>query len=249
MASKLSLKGLVRLLFATTLSLGAALDSGAQESLLSRTVPSFDSLNEPAVSAILRFGREADIPIGIVLNKRLCSAKFEELRIDHVPAKTALDQLSSALPAVNWSLEHGTVVFAAVDAPAAMAQFLSLAVNPYRVPEDTLQAQAAYEWLNIRASLRPNEGTAFSVLSSTEARKWPALNLGSTTVRETLDRLVGRNPGGAWILAPIKDIEKAAENRPFQLIDYSSPTDVTSLCADQLDSGDRPRATPMNSPK
>jgi hypothetical protein len=219
------------LLFAAIFGFGSDLHSTPDDPLLSRIAPSFNSTNESAISAILRFGREAKIPLGIVLDKQLCSARFEELRIDHASARTALDQLAAALTSYSWSLEDGTVVFAPLDLHTSTARFLSLVVTPYNVPEDTLQAQAGYEWLNIRASLRPNEGTALSILSSAKSRRWPPLSLGSTTVREVLNRLVGRSPGGAWILFPIEDIEKAAESRPFQLIDYSSPVEPTSPCS------------------
>ncbi|MGA8438741.1 MAG: hypothetical protein WB762_29525 [Candidatus Sulfotelmatobacter sp.] len=234
MATKPRLIGVVPFLLAAILGLGAGLDPAPEDPFFSRIVASFNAVDEPAVPAILRFGRELSIPLGIVLDKQLSSASFKEIRIEHAPVKVALDQLSSALPSYRWSLEHGTVVFAPLDAPAATARFLSWAVSAYGVPEDTLDAQTAYEWLNIRASLRPSEGTAFSVLSSAKSRKWPPLSLGPATVEEVLDRLVGRNPGGAWILCPINDIEKAAESRPFQLIDYSTPGVVALPCPDQL---------------
>jgi hypothetical protein len=232
MATKLQFSSVVSLLlFGAIFGFGSDLHSAADDPLLSRIVPSFSSTNESAISAILRFGREANIPLGIVLDKQSCSLRFEELRIDHASVRTALDQLTAGLTSYSWSLEYGTVVFAPLDLAVATTRFLSLVVNPYDVPEDTLQAQAGYEWMNIRASLRPNEGTALSILSSAKSRRWSPLSLGSTTVKEVLNRLVGRNPGGAWILFPIEDMEKAAENRPFQLIDYSSPVEPMSPCS------------------
>lgn len=232
MAIKLQLNSVVSLLLFTAIfGIGSDRHPAPDDPLLSRIVPSFNSTNESAISAIVRFGREANIPLGIVLDKQLCSLRFEEQRIDHASVRTALDQVSAALTSYSWSLEYGTVVFAPLDLPTATARFLSFVVSPYNVPEDTLQAQAGYEWLNIRASLRPNEGTALSILSSRKSLRWPPLSLSSITVREVLDRLVDRNPGGAWILFPIEDIEKAAESRPFQLIDYSSPVEPMSPCS------------------
>jgi hypothetical protein len=234
MVSKRQLGSAAALLFAAILGFGMPRRPATDDPLLSRTAPAFNSTNEAAISAILRFGREGNLPLGLVLSERLCSASLKELRINRGTVRAALDQLSSALPSYNWSLEHGTVVLAPVVVPAAAAEFLAVPLNPYLLPEDTLQAQAAYEWLNIRGSLRPNEGTAFSVLSSKASPKWPALSLGSTTIKDALDRIVARSPGGAWILSPIDDIGKAAESRPFQLVDYSNPEDALSPCGDPL---------------
>jgi hypothetical protein len=225
------------LLLLGALSLTWSPCSAADDPLLGRQVPHFYAVNEPAISGILRFGRENDIPIGIVLTKQVCSTSLSHLEIDHAASKAVINQLARILPRYTWSVEHGTVVFLPVDLPAATAHFLSLNVNPYAVPEDTLQAQAAYEWTNIRASLRPKEGTAFSVLSSPLSSRWPPLSLGSTTVREVLDRLVSRKPGGAWILLQIDALENAAENRPFQLIDYSSAAEMISPCSSFNGSG------------
>lgn len=210
----------------------------ADDPVLGLPVPDFYAVNEPAVSGMLRFGRQSSIPMGIVLSKELCSATLGHLQINHVTGKAALDQLASSLPQYAWRVEGGTVVFLPMDLSGATAHFLSLDVSPYSVPEDTLQAQAAYGWMNIRASLRPDEGTAFSVLSSTKSRRWPPLRLGAATVREVLDRLVSRKPGGAWILLPINSLENAAENRPFQLIDYSGPTEGAAPCSGLSVAGD-----------
>jgi hypothetical protein len=212
------------------LGLVCALPSVATGPILERSISSFHSANESAVTAILRFGRENHIPLGIVLSERLCSTSFADLKIDHASGREALDRLAASIPAYSWHLQWGTVDFVPSDMPAATDQFLSLRVSPYSVPRDTLQAQAAYEWMNIRASLRPTEGTAFSVLSSADSAKWPALSMGPGTVDEVLDRLVGREPGGAWLLIPVEDLGKAADRSPLRFIDYSGNDVAASPC-------------------
>jgi hypothetical protein len=212
------------------LGLACAMHPAATDPVLNRSVPSFRSTNERVVPALLRFGRESHIPLGIVLSKRLCLASFTELRIEHASGGQALDQLAASMPSYGWHLGQGTADFTPSDMSPAIDQFLSLRVNPYSVPRDTLQAQAAYEWMNIKASLRPTEGTAFSVLSSADSTKWPALSLGPERVGEVLDRLVGRDPGGAWLLLPIDDLEKAADRLPLMFVDYSAKDTMASPC-------------------
>lgn len=240
MGNKRRFGGSVFLLFIWVLGLVCALRSADIESMLDRPVRSFRSINESAVSAILRFGREARIPLGIVLNRQLCSASFGDVEIDRAPGRAVLDRIGEAMPAYHWRLEHGTVVFVPFDMPAAADQFLSVPVSPYSVPDGTLQAQAAYEWMNIRASLRPTEGTAFDVLSSAKSTRWPPLRLGRASVREVLDRLVGRDPGGAWILFPVDNLEQATAQMPLQFVDYSAKGPTPSPCSGPSDPSGRP---------
>src|SRR5215469_3657728 len=87
------------------------------------------------------------------------------------------------------------------------------------IPEDTLQTQVVFAWMNIRSSLRPNEGTAFDILSSPQSVKWPSLALNNLNVE--LDHLITRKRGGVWILFFFDDLDKAVDNSPFGVMGYS----------------------------
>jgi len=98
------------------------------------------------------------------------------------------------------------------------------------IPEDTLQTQVVFAWMNIRSSLRPNEGTAFDILSSPQSVKWPSLALNNLNVE--LDHLITRKRGGVWILFFFDDLDKAVDNSPFGVMGYSDdPRDRTSPCS------------------
>ena|SRR5215472_14258143 len=94
---------------------------------------------------------------------------------------------------VQLQLENETVVFLPDDIPAATPSFLELRVPNYSIPEDTLQTQVVFAWMNIRSSLRPNEGTAFDILSSPQSVKWPSQALNNLNVE--LDHLITRKRG------------------------------------------------------
>ncbi len=202
------------------------------DATLDRVVAPFFSNHEPAFDAILRFGRQNHIPLGIVVDDEICSTVLTEFRTERVPARMALAEFVKKLPSYRWDSEYGVVVFGPEAIPEATAQFLALEPPAYSVPEETLQGQAIYTWMNIRAILRPHEGTAFNILSSRQSEKWPTLALDHTTIRRTLDRLVGRKQGGAWILSAFKDLSKVADRRPFSVADYSDPAfdRLTSPC-------------------
>jgi hypothetical protein len=92
------------LLRATTLitacfvfGLGHPLALGAADSILDRPVAAFSSNDELALHAILRFGRESNIPLGLVVNDQLCSAVLTDLKAERVSAQTLLDEFAKRL--------------------------------------------------------------------------------------------------------------------------------------------------------
>ena len=208
----------------------------ADESLLKRPVEAFESNGEPALIAILRFGRENHIPFGVVVSAPLCQAKITGLKIEKSSAEVALRKLSEKLPSYGWDVEESVVVVAPTDIAKPVARFLAVVPPEYKIAEDTAQAQLAWAWMNIRAALRPQEGTAFDILTATESVKWPALTVRDITVRQLLNRLVARDKGGAWLIYPFPDFEKVADRRPIQVLDYTEELPVKwemTLCANQ----------------
>ena len=88
--------------------------------------------------------------------------------------------------------------------------------------------------MNIKAVLRPEEGTIVNILSSSQSEKWPALSLNQLPIEQILDRLVARKRGGVWILLPFKDLTKVADRRPFFVMGYSENgfEQLSSRCPD-----------------
>ena len=193
----------------------------ADDSPLKRPVEAFYSNDEPALSTILRFGRENNIALGLVVGDQLCSTTITAFRVEHATVEVVLRTFGQKLPSYRWDVENGAVVFAPDNIPEPVAKFLAVVPPPYVIAADTLQGQAALAWMDIRAALRPQEGTAFSVLSSPQSVKWPVLAVRDVTVRELLNRLVARNKGGAWVVFPFRDLDAAADHRPFWLLDYT----------------------------
>ena len=204
-------------------------------SVLGRHIPRFASIHESPTKAILRFGRENKIPLGLVVSPELCESEPVDLALEEVTVREVLDRLTKGVPSYTWHLQDGVVVFAPANRSPVTARFLSLRIAPYTIAKDTLEAQATYAWMNIRATLRPQEGTAFSILSSPDAVKYPELKLGAVSVEKMLNSLVGRNDGGAWILFPFSKFEELANSRPFEVAGYSNswPPALASPC-DQI---------------
>jgi len=214
-------------------STGTLSSSSPDDQLLRREIPGFASTNENIFDALLRFGRQNHIPMGLVVSSGPCSTVLGEIKIGHTSVHAALELLIRELPAYTWKLDNGAVVITPKDLPGATVKFLDTKVAPYRISEDTLQAQAAYAWMDIRATLRPDQGTAFNILTSLQSTRWPEIAVGDITVLELLDRLVARGPAAAWILTPSDDPKKIAATRPFWVVDYSAapPEKHLAVCS------------------
>lgn len=222
------------LLVVTVLATPAQESGRADDSPLKRPVEFFESNDEPAPAAILRFGRENSIPVGLIITDQLCSSRTTALRVDHAPAEAVIAMFAQAVPQYGWAVEEGAVVFAPNDIPEPVARLLAVVPPPYRIAEDTLQGQLAWAWMDIRAALRPWEGTGFSVLSTPNSVRWPSLAVRGITVRQLLRRLVARKKGGAWLLFPFADFDKVANDRPIWVLDYADTPNIeliTSACA------------------
>jgi len=205
--------------------------STAESSILDRPVK-FDSSGESGLDAILRFGSENKISMGLVFTSRLCATRISRLSIHTSSARKALPELAREVPSYIWRLEDNTVILAPNDMPAPMSTFLALSVPDYSIPEETLQAQVLYAWMDIRSSLRPNEGTALNILTSPTYAKWPSLTFSNLNVEQVLNHLIARKGGGVWILLPFDDIEKAGNKRPFWVTGYSDdPQGRAASCA------------------
>lgn len=191
------------------------------DSLLNRSVAAYYSNDEAALQAILRFGSDSHIPLGLVVDDQLCSTVISGIKIEHASAEAVIREFAKRLPSYHWDVEDQAVVFVPNSVSEGVARFLTVMPPPYTVSEDVLQGQAVWAWMDIRAALRPREGTAFNILSSVDSEKWPALALRDMTVRQVLNRLVARKGGGAWVLIPFRDFDKVADHRPFWVLDYS----------------------------
>jgi len=167
--------------------------SMADDSTLDRPVRSFYSSNENVYDAMLRFGRENNVPIWLVFRYRLCSTQIGQLSIEHTSARSVIQEFTREAPSYSFSWKTRLLFFFPMISPAATPSFLELRVPNYSIPEDTLQTQVVFAWMNIRSSLRPNEGTAFDILSSPQSVKWPSQALNNLNVE--LDHLITRKRG------------------------------------------------------
>ena len=110
----------------------------ADDSPLKRPVEAFYSNDEPALSAILRFGREHNIALGLVVGDQLCSTTITGFRVEHATVEVVLKTFGKMLPSYHWDVENGAVVIAPDNIPEPVARFLAV------VPPRTLLRRIPY---------------------------------------------------------------------------------------------------------
>lgn len=201
-------------------AVGAYLANTSAQSVTStqddKVIERFDANNQVALQALLRFGFENRIPMGIVLNDRSLCETTIDFKSKNTRLRATLAALISKVPNYNWTIENGTVVLR----PTAVMQddltLLDMMIPRFAAPAGPLKEQRLYLWMDVRAILRPDEGTILNSLSSEADIKYPPLRLTNMTVEQILNTLVSRPPYGAWILHPIaNDLRQAVADSEY----------------------------------
>ena len=189
------------------------------------TVTLFESHGEPAIQAVLRFGMASRIPLGLILaDDSLCRAQID-LRVVNQSAAKALDALVSRLTGYVWTVRDGFVIVQPRELPQASLSVLNMVIPRFAAPEGPLKEQQLYLWMDIRAILRPEEGTLLNLVTSPREPKAAAIELRNASVEQILARLVSRAPIGAWVLFPVsEDLKRAAAHQLAILIQYGEDT-------------------------
>ena len=118
--------------------LGLAQPLPAGYSPLKRPVQAFSSDHEPALAAILRFGKESKTALGVIVDDQLCCTTTAALRIPETTAEAAAAKLAHVLPSYHFDAEDGVIVFAPEKMPAPVTRFLAVVPPEYCIAEDGL---------------------------------------------------------------------------------------------------------------
>jgi len=189
--------------------------------------------DRPALEAFLAAGSNAKVPVGLVLtDNQLCTSKVN-LTVQDEPAGNVFDALASQVPGYAWTTEHGVVLISPKELPQNTRRLLELAIPTFRTPSGTLVAQWFDLSMNVRAVLKPYEGTAIDMLEPSGALKRAPISLQNATVKEILDVMVSQPPVGAWVLFPVpQDFSAAADGQFAAVLSYSATTSVGRIsCA------------------
>ncbi len=194
-----------KLLIALIVSAGFCSSEAQNDSLpaYDKIVESFECHNVPAIQAILSLGLRSTTPLGLVLaDDELCRTKIDIVAREQTPLQI-IETLTNRVSGYHLLVKDGVVIISPKHSPENTLSLLNIVIPRYAAPESTLDTQRAQLWRQIHGVLEPAEGTAMVVPFSLNARTFPAIDIRNATVEELLDRIVARNPTGAWILYPM----------------------------------------------
>lgn len=174
----------------------AGSDTPSAQAALNRPLGRFESHDEPALHALLRVGLEAKLPLGIVADERLCTAKVNVNGSGATPAEVIGMILDSTGGNYDLSAEPIEVIIPR-SLPPKVAALLHTIVRDFRVPESTLAFHAFWLW---GTAFRP-QGFGGSVLATLDER-YPAVEMRDASVEAILNTMVAQGPMGAWVVFP-----------------------------------------------
>ena len=186
----------------------------------------------PAIQALLQLSRSEHATFGIVANEMLCKTQVS-YSTENTPASVIAKQIVALVPGYTWKIIpdlQGAVVEPISVNPAA-EQFLGLVDSHYGPVKGNLQTLVMTLWVHARYILHPDQGTAGSILGSTNE---PVLEVEAenATIEEILDRIALKSKG-AWVLRPLPpSLASLGGEIPFSIISESGSSlfDPGTLC-------------------
>jgi hypothetical protein len=186
----------------------------------------------PASTALLKLSKTGNVPIGIVVQgEELCSTQVS-YSAENSPASVIASGIAAQVPGYAASGAGSSLIVIGPISPAPVtSKFLGLIDKRYAV-KGNLQTLATMLWVHILAILRPDQGSAGSILGSTNDRVF-GVELTDASVEQILDR-IATETNGTWILRPLPpkldDLEGEA---PFEIFSEFGKfgSDSRDLCS------------------
>lgn len=183
-----------------------------------KTITSFAVSGVPAIRALLQLARSENIPLGIVADdRRLCVTEIT-YSAKNVAAPMIIQGIIGQVPGYKWRPAAGfSIVVISPDQPRLVTrQFLDLVDDHFGPIRGNPQTLLTALWVHVRYLLHPEQGTAVSILGSSDDRTF-ALETRNETVQQVLNRIavVSR---GTWVLRPLPDaLQKVGAEVPFTI--------------------------------
>ena len=195
-------------------------------------VKQFSVHHDSLLRGILRLGSQTKIPLGLVISdRRLCDRDIE----GNWEGKSIADLLNVLTEGsgYNWRVKGDVLLIAPNKISPATTQLLEMVLPTYAAPSGTSESQALYLWMDVRGILKPTEGTALHILSSSSEAEFPAISTENITVEDVLTRLSTRKEGGVWLVFPFGDrLITAADSPPFSVANYQDTARMQAIsCA------------------
>jgi hypothetical protein len=191
--------------------------------------PISTSVDTSILRALIKFGSETRIPIGIALDtvkpEKLCE-EHRQFTLQSRPMSEFLNRLLAQSSYV-WSFDQGVLVVQSAHLPDRVSQVLEMKFDRFGGVQTTMQGLGTILSGWIYSRLHP-EGSGFAgdILSSPDAEQFPKFEVRDASVEQILNQIVLLGSKGIWLLRLRPDFERSKE---VDLHAYSYKDDASIL--------------------
>jgi len=181
-------------------------------------ISKFEVNRVPAIQALLQLSRTEHVAMGIVEGDDALCKSVVKYSAENVGASTIIARIIAQVPGYVWRQPRESSVFhiAPASLPEGSGRFLYLKIPRFGPARYNLQTLDAMLWMHIRYVLDPDQGTAGSILSSTNAKLYE-IEAKDVTVEALLDRLAVLTKG-TWVVRTLPPTLKRLDaNIPFSV--------------------------------
>jgi hypothetical protein len=167
---------------------------------LSRKVAIFSVKRQNLIDALLSFGAQEHIPIGIDYIDKASLQQRMNLEFRERSVREILDALTHLLR-YRWSMAGAVVSVTRDDALVGKSNLLNTRIPQFRIGETSMHEASLALSLHLYFVVNPKSGgIAGDSPGGNLAFRVGPFDLKNTTVRDILNRIVSQHSNGAWIV-------------------------------------------------
>ena len=187
------------------------------------------SVDTSILRALIKFGSETRIPIGIVFDtvkpEKLCE-EHRQFILQSRPMSEFLNRLLAQSSYV-WFFDEGVILVRPAHLPDRVGQVLEMKFDRFGGIPTTMQGLGVTLSGWIHSPLHPEaRGFAGDILSSLDAEQFPKFEVRDASVEQILNQIVLLGSKGIWLLRLRPDFERSKE---VDLHTYSYKDDASIL--------------------
>jgi hypothetical protein len=165
----------------------------------SRRVAFFAVKQRNLIDALLCFGQQDGIPIGIEYIDKAAFQQRITVEFRERNVKEVLDAITH-LVGYRWSINGQVVSVTHEGALVGKSNLLNTRIPRFRIPETTMLEASLAVSLHLYVVLNPTSGIAGDYPGGNPDFRVGPLDMKNATVREILNRIVSQRGNGAWVV-------------------------------------------------
>lgn len=227
-----------KLSFLITICIGLGIESIAV--CQDKTANKFDSLsvtslNGVAAKAIAQVAIDNHLPVGLVLDKNVCTIQLHSPNAAEMSAAQLASELNRQLASYDFTWTNGILTGRPRALNPNTADLLGYRIREFKTNNpDTHLFMAETLWMFTRGQLYPDQGTGFMGGVPPHEETIAGFSASDQTVEQILDHIARLGSGAVWIVKTRPTDWRKIGTIPFAMFDFVGDADELSrfICAD-----------------